>query len=379
MKVLLTLCLMFLAACLPLTGLAQTTKFTYQGQLTDSGMPQANYQMRFRLFGALVAGSQIGSTIENPAVAVDDGIFSVNLDFGANPFPGADRYLEIAVRRNAGESYTVLSPRQQIASSPYAIRTLSAQSADLALDSEKLGGLDASEYVTTATVGNAFIRNGTTLQDADFNIDGNGLIGGNLGVGITNPGARLVVSTDTAHATNNTAYFEATTIGPHASNIHYGTTGDWYIRSAAGNGNVIMQDTGGNVGIGTSNPNAKLSLIGNATQDLSSRGFPKAMVYVNQVGTILRCYNGTNGSSSGGCGFSVSHTAEGPYFVNFGFDITNRFYVATPISTCCVSGQAVSHAMEAINSTTLLIWVYDIEDDGPIVGATNRPVMVVVY
>jgi hypothetical protein len=35
--------------------------------------------------------------------------------------------------------------------------------------------------------------------------------------------------------------------------------------------------------------------------------------------------------------------------------------------------------MEAINSTTLLIWVYDIEDDGPIVGATDRPVMVVVY
>jgi hypothetical protein len=101
---------------------AQTTKFSYQGQLTDSGTPQATYQMRFRLFDALSSGSEVGSTIENASVAVSDGIFTVSLDFGAPVFSGADRFLEIAVRRNGGEGYTVLSPRQQIASSPYSTR-----------------------------------------------------------------------------------------------------------------------------------------------------------------------------------------------------------------------------------------------------------------
>jgi len=170
---------LFLAASQPLTGLAQTTEFTYQGELTDSGTTQATHQMRFRLFGAAAGGSPIGSPIENASVAVDGGIFTVTLNFGSAVFTGADRYLEIAVRRNAGESYTVLDPRQKIASSPYAIRTLSAQTADLAANAQNLGGVPANQYLTTSS--NAFIHNGATLQDADFNIDGNGFIGGNRG------------------------------------------------------------------------------------------------------------------------------------------------------------------------------------------------------
>src|SRR5215218_1413002 len=106
---------------------AQTNAFNYQGKLTDAGAPQATYQIQFKLFDALSGGSQIGSTIDNPSVTVSGGVFSVKLDFGANVFTGADRFLEISVRRSAAESYVTLSPRQQIASSPYSIRTLSAQ------------------------------------------------------------------------------------------------------------------------------------------------------------------------------------------------------------------------------------------------------------
>jgi hypothetical protein len=90
-----------------MTRSAQSTEFTYQGELTDSGSPQPTYQMRFRPFGVVAGGSPIGSTLENPAVAVDDGVFTVTLDFGSAVFTGADRFLEISVRRNAGESYTV--------------------------------------------------------------------------------------------------------------------------------------------------------------------------------------------------------------------------------------------------------------------------------
>lgn len=178
-------------------GLSQTTEFTYQRKLTDSGTPQATYQMEFKLFGSLSGADQIGGAITNPNVPVNQGVFTVNLDFGASAFPGADRYLQISVRRSAGESFVTLNPRQQITSSPYSIRTLSAAQADVALDANKLGGVDANQYVTTSSVGNAFIKNSTTQQTgANFNIDGNGIVGNSLGVGTLVPesGYRLDVS-----------------------------------------------------------------------------------------------------------------------------------------------------------------------------------------
>lgn len=68
MKVVMTLVTVILTFMTPPVAEAQTTLFTYQGQLTDSGTPQATYQMRFRLFDALASGSQVGGTIENASV-----------------------------------------------------------------------------------------------------------------------------------------------------------------------------------------------------------------------------------------------------------------------------------------------------------------------
>jgi len=164
----------------------QTTAFNYQGNLTDTGTPQSTYQMQFKLFDASAAGNQIGSTITKSSVTVTDGVFSVSLDFGSNVFSGANRFLEIGVRRDANESYTILSPRQQIASSPYSIRTISAQQADLALNSNQLGGVAASEYVTTTNGGTSFIRNGTVQQTGDYNISGTG-VSARLALGLAAP------------------------------------------------------------------------------------------------------------------------------------------------------------------------------------------------
>jgi hypothetical protein len=55
------------------------------------------------------------------------------------------------------------------------------------------------------------------------------------------------------------ANFRKSKAGEWWSHIHYGPTGDWYIRSSAAQGKVVLQDHGGNVGIGTSNPGAPLS------------------------------------------------------------------------------------------------------------------------
>jgi len=105
---------------------AQTTTFTYQGRFTDSGSAaNGTYDMQFKLFDSASVGSgtQIGATITNAVVTVSSGVFTVQLDYGAAAFPGADRFLETGVRPAGSSSpYTILSPRQQLTSAVYAIR-----------------------------------------------------------------------------------------------------------------------------------------------------------------------------------------------------------------------------------------------------------------
>src|SRR5437762_13264305 len=96
------------------TLFAQGTAFTYQGQLRD-GLAPANgsYDLTFSLFGVSSGAGQVGSSLTNSATGVTNGLFTVTLDFGAN-FPGADRWLEIAVRTNGGGAFSTLTPRQPI-------------------------------------------------------------------------------------------------------------------------------------------------------------------------------------------------------------------------------------------------------------------------
>jgi hypothetical protein len=101
---------------------AQGTVFTYQGFLKVSGNPaNANYDFQFSLWTAASGGSQVGSTLTLMSVPVQNGLFTVSLDFG-NVWDGSDRYLQIAVRPAGSGSYTTLSPRVKINPTPYAIR-----------------------------------------------------------------------------------------------------------------------------------------------------------------------------------------------------------------------------------------------------------------
>ncbi|MEO6390570.1 MAG: hypothetical protein ABIP75_01885 [Pyrinomonadaceae bacterium] len=256
--------------------MAQTTAFNYQGKLTDGGSPATGaYLLQFSLFDAPVGGNKSGITLSDVAVTATQGVFSTQLDFGASVYTGEDRFLEIAVRRNVGETYVTLSPREKIASSPYSVRTLSAAQADVALDANKLGGVDASEYVTTTSVGSSFIRNGLTQQTGNFNITGLGVLGGNLGIGtIPQLDLRLDVNGNATFRTANgnvnfgtpSGETGLTITGTNRADIRFdGTT----LKLLAGTGTGAMASTNGinvnrfgNVGIGTVTPNTRLTLNG---------------------------------------------------------------------------------------------------------------------
>lgn len=165
----------------------QTTSITYQGSLSVGGVPaNGNYDFHFGLYSVASDGTPILPQQGANDVAVVNGIFSVRLNFAQNQFPGADRYLEIRVRPVGVGNYTVLTPRQQLASSPYSIRSLNSGNAEM------LGGLASNQYVLTSDprlsdernpLPNSanYVQNRTTLQPGtNFNISGNGTIGSSL-------------------------------------------------------------------------------------------------------------------------------------------------------------------------------------------------------
>lgn len=132
------------------TTRAQTTEFTFQGSLKNSGTPASgNFDFEFSLFNLASGGSQQGSTIQRSNVAVANGIFSVSLDFGAGTLPGADRFLAISVRSAGGGAFTPLTPRQKVNSAPYSVKSLNSIAADVATNATQLGGVAASQYVVT--------------------------------------------------------------------------------------------------------------------------------------------------------------------------------------------------------------------------------------
>ena len=125
-KIIRVLSLSLLLLTVSLT-LAQETAFTYHGQLTFKGAPaNGNYDFQFSLFDTEVAGQLIKGPIPMNAVTVVNGLLTVRLDFGENVFNGQARWLQISVRQVGDGAFSPLMPRQEVTSSPYAIRAQSA-------------------------------------------------------------------------------------------------------------------------------------------------------------------------------------------------------------------------------------------------------------
>lgn len=124
------LCLALVAvlAIAPALLRGQSGLFTYQGRLFDGGQPaQGTYDLCFALTAAPVAGGYLGPVITNSPVLVSNGLFTVALDFGSSVFDGSGRWLEIGVRtRGSAGAYAILSPRQLITATPYAIYAATA-------------------------------------------------------------------------------------------------------------------------------------------------------------------------------------------------------------------------------------------------------------
>src|SRR5215207_7090139 len=163
------LAVVFAALILTSAAFGQTSSFNYQGKLTETGAAaNGTFQFQFRLYDAPAGGSQIGAVLSDVSVTVADGTFSANLDFGGASFSGGDRYLDVSVRKTAGDPYTPLTPRQKINSAPYATKAAKAADADA------IGGQSAATVATAVdAVNNATAAN---TPNAIVKRDGSGQI-----------------------------------------------------------------------------------------------------------------------------------------------------------------------------------------------------------
>ena len=94
--------------------------FTYQGFITYSGSPaNGSFDLAFSLHDHISAVSQVGSTVTKNAVAVTDGYFNVDLNFG-DVFDGTALWLAIEVQGPGDPGFTPLLPRQPLSATPYA-------------------------------------------------------------------------------------------------------------------------------------------------------------------------------------------------------------------------------------------------------------------
>ena len=100
----------------------QETVFTYQGRLqSGANLANGSFDLIFSVWTNPSGSSQVSGPITNLSTAVVNGLFNVMLDFGSGVFDGNPRWLEIGVRTNGGSVFTVLSPRQPLTATPYAI------------------------------------------------------------------------------------------------------------------------------------------------------------------------------------------------------------------------------------------------------------------
>ena len=164
--------------------------FRYQGRLLDNGAPaNGSYDLQFALFTTESGGSPSAGTLTNAAVVVSNGVFTTTLDFGTSVFSGASCWLEIGVSpAGLPGSFVVLSPRQLLTPTPYAIYTLKAESLSGPLPDSQLSTnvarLDAAQTFRGAVTFSGDVVIGTSNAASSLKVQGSVQAGGFSGDGL---------------------------------------------------------------------------------------------------------------------------------------------------------------------------------------------------
>jgi Chaperone of endosialidase len=329
-----------------LSAMAQGTAFTYQGQLQNNGAPaNGAFNLAFTLYATNTGGVAVAGPVTNNAVGVSNGLFTAAVDFGPGPWSGETNWLEIAVAPNGADNFTTLAPRQQLTPTPYAIYAENVSAAGLK------GAIADSQLPTNAA-----------LLNASQTFSGQNNFSGYVGIGTTNPQAPLEVVGNNLFphldiaAGSNAPY--GAFLGLDATAILGGK--DYFIFSTGGTagegqgklvfknqttGNYpLVADSSGNVGIGTTSPQAALHV--NTTSSAMARfqsSAADADLYLENTSSggnqwLLLSAGGGNQYAAGGLIFVTANTFNLPPLV-----LAPNGYVG-------IDGTAPSNPLQVLNA-----------------------------
>ncbi len=198
--------------------------FTYQGQLKQNGALTNNTcDFRFSLWTASSEGSQVGAAQLTTGVEVSDGYFSIpNLDFGDGAFNSEARWLEIEVMCVGEAAFTMLSPRQPITPTPYALALPGLYTRQDETSPNLIGGYhgnQVAEKVYGATIGGGGAEGSANQVTDHFSVvaGGSGNQAGNNDATMNNAHYATVSGGET-----NTAGNAYATVGGGRSNVAAG-------------------------------------------------------------------------------------------------------------------------------------------------------------
>lgn len=265
---------------------------SYQGILTDAGataIPDGSYNLTFKLYHAATDGTLLWS--ETQAVSVSNGLFNVILG-SVNPLniPFDDPYwLGITV---GGDSE--FTPRIELTSSAYSLNARSI--ADSVVTGEKIANgqvvrsinsltekvtIKAGENVTITPIGDTLTISAVgDLSDGDWIVSDNNMysaVSGNVGIGtadpqrilhIANPDHVTLLLEDTGAPADQKKKF----INVDNGSLRFGKFTDLWTYTPQ-----LTIDNGGNIGIGTTKPGAKLVVAGQIKITGGSPGIGKLL------------------------------------------------------------------------------------------------------
>ncbi|MBI4718242.1 MAG: hypothetical protein HY763_10585 [Planctomycetes bacterium] len=261
---------------------------TYQGQLKENGIPANGvYDFEFQLWDSAGGGSALLPLVAKSNVDVQNGLFSVDLDFGAAVYNGQARWLEVKAKPDAAGGFTTLVPRQALNPAPYALYALNPASGGGTLDQAyDFGGPGAGRTITAdsgavniAGAGgltvSANIGVGTVAPQWDVHAYGSStlVIGGQptpTTIGAQNNFLNPFGGTNTPRwgylAVDSDNYF----IRNASADVHFATEAT--MNSDAVSTQMTLSSAG-NLGIGTITPAVKLHVEGGSDTGPASGGF----------------------------------------------------------------------------------------------------------
>jgi Chaperone of endosialidase len=296
---------------------AQTdTTFTYQGSLLNNGaLANGSYSMRFKLYDSLAGGSQVGSTfIINPQPVVD-GLFTAELDFGAQSFSIDQHWLEIIIDGNT------LSPRVAMAGSPFSVQTRG-----LFVDDDNRIGVNSGFATSEAQM---YVQS-TTGDNFGVLVDSFAVLGSQIGLHTGTAGYSSLAK-NSFFASGWRRWSESQ--GAFLQEIEpNGNVGFKVAPTGAGlinwNSALNLKATNGYVGIGTTNPTTRLNVeatSGDALRSESSGNVAKGVYGLTTAPTTTTTGVFGHTKSNAGRGvYGYADSSTGVTYGVYGFAVSNQ-------------------------------------------------------